>query len=218
MRDKRVSLYRCFLDLSSHDSAIQCAFSLPIRWMPEPFRTHFRMCSSRNRKDWDIPGALPLRSCCVPRWIPPDNDGPHWSVPWDFYHSFRLRCCVNLFFKAKAFNQCLVRIVSVMDDHRPASDGAAICPQRLSGAWLSHAAKIQHASLSVRRRAYAELISRQSTEQPAVFGGGFRLPSGEVCLVDPRLSGKDYVWLDVVDHKKDLGKPVKPRSYPMSLT
>ena len=31
--------------------------------------------------------------------------------------SFCLRCRVNLFFKAKAFNQCLVRIVSVMDDY-----------------------------------------------------------------------------------------------------
>ena len=131
--------------------------------------------------------------------------------------SFCLRYCVNLFFKAKAFNQWLVRIVSVMDDHRSASDDAAICLQRLSGAWLSHAAKIQHTSLSVCRRAYAELISRQSTEQPAVFDGGFRLPSGEVCLVDPHLSGKDYVWLDVVDHKKDLGKPVKPRSYRISI-
>lgn len=65
--------------------------------------------------------------------------------------SFCLRCCVNLFSKAKAFNQYLVRIVSVMDDHRSASDDAAICPQRLSGAWLSYAAKVQHASLSVCR-------------------------------------------------------------------
>ena len=77
-------------------------------------------------------------------------------------------------------------------DRRSAGDDAAIRPQRLSGAWLSHAAKIQRASLSVRRRAYAELISRQPAEQPAVFGGGFRLPSGEVCLVDPHLSGEDY--------------------------
>lgn len=53
--------------------------------------------------------------------------------------------------------------------------------------------------------------------QPADFGGGFRLPSGEVCLVDPHLSGKDYVLLDAVDHKKDLGKPVKPRSYRISI-
>ena len=75
------------------------------------------------------------------------------------HDSFCLHCCVNFFFKAKAFNQCLVRIVSVMDDHQSASDDAAICPQRLSGAWLSHAAKIQHASLSVCRQAYAELIS-----------------------------------------------------------
>lgn len=53
--------------------------------------------------------------------------------------------------------------------------------------------------------------------QPADFGGGFRLPSGEVCLVGPHLSGKDYVLLDAVDHKKDLGKPVKPRSYRISI-
>ena len=31
VRDEKVSLYRYFRDFSSHDSAIQCAFSLPIR-------------------------------------------------------------------------------------------------------------------------------------------------------------------------------------------
>ena len=132
--------------------------------------------------------------------------------------SFCLSCCVNLFLKAKAFNQCLVRIVPVMDYHRSASNDAAICPQRLCWAWLPPTPQrySTHRFPSVAEHTQNWFLDSPLSSLP-FFGSGFRLPSGKVCLVNPHLSGKDYVRLDVVDHKKGLGKPVKSRSYRISV-
>ena len=49
---------------------------------------------------------------------------------------------------------------------------------------------VRDEKVSLYRYTYAELISQQPIEQFSVFGGGFRLPSEKVCLVNPHLSGK----------------------------